>query len=91
MKNHNKTPVGQLGLDLWCQHVIRRPSIQSKLLSTLLGMIHMERVGEVASRGLVRETTQVCIAAHRQIDFIISLVLVRLAPPDSLGIIHAYN
>ena len=61
VKAHNKTSVGQLGLDLWCQHVVRRPSIQTRMTSILLDMIQRERAGEVVARSLVREVTQVAL------------------------------
>jgi cullin 3 len=55
----NKTPVFQLGLELWKQHVVHHPVISRRMLNILLDLINKERSGEVIDRGLVRSTTQV--------------------------------
>ncbi|CAI7835604.1 unnamed protein product [Closterium sp. NIES-53] len=52
--NHNKTPVHDLGLALWRDHIVRAPAIRPRLLSTLLSLIHQERLGEVINRALMR-------------------------------------
>ncbi|CAI5982418.1 unnamed protein product [Closterium sp. NIES-65] len=52
--NHNKTPVHDLGLALWRDHIVRAPAIRPRLLSTLLSLIHQERSGEVINRALMR-------------------------------------
>jgi len=54
----NKTPVFQLGLELWKQHVVHHPVISRRMLNILLDLINKERSGEVIDRGLVRSTTQ---------------------------------
>lgn len=50
----HKTPVYELGLNLWRDNVIHACNIQSRLLSTLLDSIYRERTGEVINRGLMR-------------------------------------
>ncbi|GJP50323.1 hypothetical protein CLOM_g9454 [Closterium sp. NIES-68] len=52
--NHNKTPVHDLGLALWRDHVVRAPAIRPRLLSTLLSLVQQERSGEVINRALMR-------------------------------------
>ncbi|URD76839.1 Cullin protein neddylation domain [Musa troglodytarum] len=41
-----KTPVHELGLNLWRDNIIRDSKIKSKSLDTLLDLIHRERTGE---------------------------------------------
>ncbi|XP_021722915.1 cullin-3A-like [Chenopodium quinoa] len=50
----HKTPVYDLGLNLWRDNVIHASSIQTRLLNTLLDWIQQERTGEVINRGLMR-------------------------------------
>ncbi|KAJ8445458.1 hypothetical protein Cgig2_031271 [Carnegiea gigantea] len=50
----HKTPVYELGLNLWRDYVIRSSNIQTRLLNTLLELILRERTGEVINRGLMR-------------------------------------
>ncbi|XWS34082.1 hypothetical protein CRYUN_Cryun21dG0008600 [Craigia yunnanensis] len=52
--NTRKTPVHELGLNLWRDNIIHSSKIQSRLLSTLLELVHRERTGEVIDRGLMR-------------------------------------
>ncbi|GAA0145750.1 ubiquitin-protein ligase [Lithospermum erythrorhizon] len=49
-----KTPVHELGLNLWSDNVIHSSKIQPRLLNTLLELIHRERTAEVINRGLMR-------------------------------------
>lgn len=49
-----KTPVHELGLNLWRDNVIHSNKIQTRLLNTLLEHILKERTGEVINRGLMR-------------------------------------
>ncbi|KAI5077363.1 hypothetical protein GOP47_0007187 [Adiantum capillus-veneris] len=56
--NYNKTPVHELGLNLWRDHVVRSPKIKARLLDTVLDLIHRERGGEVINRGLMRNITK---------------------------------
>ncbi|GER49512.1 cullin family protein [Striga asiatica] len=49
-----KTPVHELGLNLWRDNVVHSPKIQPRLLDTILDLIHRERSGEVINRGLMR-------------------------------------
>ena len=65
VKHHNKAPVHQLGLDLWRDHVIRRPQIRDRLLVIVLDNIHRERTGEVIDRALMRAITQVLLTPRR--------------------------
>ncbi|KAI3467361.1 hypothetical protein Pfo_024024 [Paulownia fortunei] len=50
----HKTPVHELGLNLWRDNVIHSSKIQPRLLNTLLELILRERTGEVINRGLMR-------------------------------------
>ncbi|KAG6429704.1 hypothetical protein SASPL_107757 [Salvia splendens] len=50
----HKTPVHELGLNLWRDNVIHNSNIQSRLLNTILELIQRERTGEVINRGLMR-------------------------------------
>ncbi|XP_022733424.1 cullin-3A-like [Durio zibethinus] len=52
--NTRKTPVHELGLNLWRDNIIHSSKIQSRLLSMLLELVHRERTGEVIDRGLMR-------------------------------------
>jgi cullin 3 len=54
-----KTPVFQLGLDLWRDVVVRHRAIRERLLGTLLDLVRRERAGEVIDRALFKSTTQV--------------------------------
>jgi cullin 3 len=53
-----RTHVHELGLNLWRDHIIHSPMIHSRLLDTLLDLIHRERMGEVINRGLMRSITK---------------------------------
>ncbi|KAJ6840012.1 cullin-3A-like [Iris pallida] len=53
-----KTPVHELGLNLWRDNIIHSNKIQSRLVATLLELIHRERTGEVINRGLMRNITK---------------------------------
>ncbi|XP_031737858.1 cullin-3A isoform X3 [Cucumis sativus] len=50
----HKTPVHELGLNLWRDVVIHSSKTQTRLRDTLLELVHMERSGEVINRGLMR-------------------------------------
>ncbi|GKV08719.1 hypothetical protein SLEP1_g20313 [Rubroshorea leprosula] len=54
----HKTPVHELGLNLWRDVVIHSSKIQTRLLDTLLELIQGERSGEVINRGLMRNITK---------------------------------
>ncbi|KAK2365829.1 cullin-3A [Trifolium repens] len=49
-----KTPVHELGLNLWRDVVIHSNKTQSRLLDTLIDLVLKERNGEVINRGLMR-------------------------------------
>ncbi|KAL6658952.1 hypothetical protein ACP70R_002992 [Stipagrostis hirtigluma subsp. patula] len=55
---NKKTPVFDLGLELWRDTIVRSPMIQGRLLDTILELIHRERMGEVINRSLMRSTTK---------------------------------
>ncbi|KIZ00668.1 cullin 3 [Monoraphidium neglectum] len=57
----HKTPVFQLGLDLWRDHVVHNATIQQRMLATLNDLISRERAGEVIERSLLRATTQMLV------------------------------
>ncbi|KAJ7974421.1 Cullin [Quillaja saponaria] len=52
----HKTPVHELGLNLWRDVVIHSSKTQARLKDTLLELVHRERGGEVINRGLMRNT-----------------------------------
>ncbi|CAI0402055.1 unnamed protein product [Linum tenue] len=52
--SNHKTPVHELGLNLWRDNIVRSSKIQTRLLNTLLDLVHRERTGEVIDRGLMR-------------------------------------
>ncbi|KAF9673890.1 hypothetical protein SADUNF_Sadunf10G0070900 [Salix dunnii] len=49
-----KTPVHELGLNLWRDNIIHSSKIHIRLQNTLLELVHRERTGEVIDRGLMR-------------------------------------
>eukprot|EP00897_Mesotaenium_endlicherianum_P006218 jgi/Mesen1/5624/ME000282S04776 len=59
--NQSKTPVHELGLNLWRDHVVRAPRIKDRLLETLLELVHKERTGEVINRSLMRSVTKMYV------------------------------
>jgi hypothetical protein len=54
-----RTPVFQLGLELWTKHVLHHPVIKERLRALLLEQINRERGGELIDRGVIRSTTKV--------------------------------
>ncbi|OVA09036.1 Cullin [Macleaya cordata] len=46
----HKTPVHELGLNLWRDNIIHSNKIQTRLLNTLLELVQRERTGEVINR-----------------------------------------
>eukprot|EP00246_Nothoceros_aenigmaticus_P013947 TRINITY_DN5071_c0_g1_i1.p1 TRINITY_DN5071_c0_g1~~TRINITY_DN5071_c0_g1_i1.p1 ORF type:complete len:736 (-),score=193.26 TRINITY_DN5071_c0_g1_i1:582-2789(-) len=56
--NNNKTPVHELGLNLWRDNIVRSPKIRDRLLDTLLELVQRERTGDIINRGLMRNITQ---------------------------------
>ncbi|XP_051146099.1 cullin-3A-like [Andrographis paniculata] len=50
----HKTPIHELGLNLWRDNVIHSINIQPRLQNTVLDLIYQERTGEVINRGLMR-------------------------------------
>lgn len=50
----HKTPVHELGLNLWRDNIIHSSNIQIRLKDTLLEIVQRERGGEVINRGLMR-------------------------------------
>lgn len=50
----HKTPVHELGLNLWRDNIIHSSKIQTRLLNTLLELIFRERTGEIINWGLMR-------------------------------------
>ena len=50
----HKTPVHELGLNLWRDVVIHSSKTQTRLRDTLLLLVHRERNGEVINRDLMR-------------------------------------
>ncbi|EFJ05563.1 hypothetical protein SELMODRAFT_98006 [Selaginella moellendorffii] len=58
VQNSSKTPVHELGLNLWRDTIVRCPTIKDRLRDTLLDLVHRERTGEVINRGLMRNITK---------------------------------
>ncbi|KAL2532104.1 Cullin-3A [Abeliophyllum distichum] len=54
----HKTPVHELGLNLWRDNIIHYNKIQTRLKDTLLELVQHERTGDVINRGLMRNTTK---------------------------------
>jgi cullin 3 len=54
VKQQNRKPVHELGLDLWRDVVVRHPGIQDRLTNTVLDMIGRERRGEIIDAGLIK-------------------------------------
>ncbi|KEH24997.1 cullin 3B [Medicago truncatula] len=52
--SNRKTPVHELGLNLWRDVVIHSNETKTRLLDTLLDLVLRERNGEVINRGLMR-------------------------------------
>nr|XP_043632849.1 cullin-3A-like [Erigeron canadensis] len=52
--SNHKTPVHELGLNLWRDHIIHSKNIQMRLKDTLLEIVERERGSEVINRGLMR-------------------------------------
>ncbi|XP_019154851.1 PREDICTED: cullin-3A-like isoform X2 [Ipomoea nil] len=54
----HKTPVYELGMNLWRDNVIHSNKIQTRLQDTLLELVEHERTGEVINRSLMRNITK---------------------------------
>ncbi|KAF5196749.1 Cullin-3b [Thalictrum thalictroides] len=68
----HKTPVHELGLNLWRDNIIHSGKIQTRLLNTLLELVQRERTGEVINRGLMRNIVKMLMdlgSAVYQEDF----------------------
>uniref|UniRef100_A0A061S151 Cullin 3 n=1 Tax=Tetraselmis sp. GSL018 TaxID=582737 RepID=A0A061S151_9CHLO len=61
VRQHHKTHVHQLGLDLWRDHVIRHPSISERLRAILLDNIRRERKGEVINKNTMETTIKMLV------------------------------
>lgn len=58
VNQRQKTPVHELGLKLWRDHVVRNTATKTRLLKTLQELVYQERTGEAIDRGLIRSITQ---------------------------------
>lgn len=58
VSQQQRTPVFQLGLQLWCENVVRNKAIGDRIRTTILEQVHKERTGETCERGLIRSITQ---------------------------------
>ncbi|XP_071692307.1 cullin-3A-like [Rutidosis leptorrhynchoides] len=54
----HKTPVHELGLNLWRDNIVHAIKIQTRLKDTLLDLVQRERGGEVINRGLMRNVVK---------------------------------
>lgn len=61
VSQQQKTPVYQLGLDLWREHVVRTPVISDRMLTIIMDMIQKERGGEIVNRSLIRAVTKMLV------------------------------
>eukprot|EP01025_Chloroclados_australasicus_P021030 TRINITY_DN2207_c1_g1_i3.p1 TRINITY_DN2207_c1_g1~~TRINITY_DN2207_c1_g1_i3.p1 ORF type:complete len:736 (-),score=66.03 TRINITY_DN2207_c1_g1_i3:498-2705(-) len=61
VSTHKKTPVFQLGLEVWKECVIDHPQIQPRLLELTMDMIARERQGEVIERQLLASIIQMLV------------------------------
>ncbi|KAE8541583.1 hypothetical protein D1P53_001751 [Cryptococcus gattii VGV] len=57
-------PVYDLGLSLFLIHIIRRPTIHTHLISTLLSQVQLEREGFTITRSTVRECIDILLRLH---------------------------
>jgi len=58
VKQHDKAPTHELGLQLWKEGIVREPRIAARLTATMLDMVERERGGEAIDQGLMRAVTQ---------------------------------
>ncbi|KAJ0667331.1 putative cullin protein, neddylation [Helianthus annuus] len=54
----HKTPVHELGLNLWRDNIVHTIKIQTRLKNTLLELVQKERGGDVINRGLMRNVVK---------------------------------
>ncbi|GAU50481.1 hypothetical protein TSUD_409660 [Trifolium subterraneum] len=55
VRKNDKTPIRDLGLNLWRDNVVYSAQIQSQLQNTLVELLHGERIGKVINnKGLIR-------------------------------------
>ncbi|CAH2066414.1 unnamed protein product [Thlaspi arvense] len=67
-----KTHVHELGLNLWRDNIVHSSKIQTRLLNTLLDLVHKERTGEVIDRLLMRNVIKMFMDLGEsvcQVDF----------------------
>ncbi|CAD7698288.1 unnamed protein product [Ostreobium quekettii] len=67
VQQNQKTHVYQLGLDLWCQVVVRNRQISERLRRILLELVHKERTGEVIDRLLMRSVIKMFTALGKNV------------------------
>jgi hypothetical protein len=67
VRQTNKKPVHQLGLDLWRDVVVRDRRIRERLLGMLLDVATRERAGELVDRGLARSMTMMLVDLGPQV------------------------
>lgn len=63
----NRTPVHELGLNLWRDVVVRTPKIRSRLLPTLLDLVQKERNGEIIDRSLMHHIVKMFVELGVQV------------------------
>ncbi|PWA53082.1 cullin 3 [Artemisia annua] len=59
----HRTPVHELGLNLWRVNIVHTVKIQLRLKDTLLELVQKERGGEVINRGLMRNIMKMLIGS----------------------------
>ncbi|VEL20543.1 unnamed protein product [Protopolystoma xenopodis] len=58
---HNLDNVYKMGMRVFCQHVLRHPTIRDHFQATLLEMIRKERNGEVISKSQIRDACKMLV------------------------------
>ncbi|KOM31428.1 hypothetical protein LR48_Vigan01g098300 [Vigna angularis] len=85
-----KTPVHELGLNLWKENVIYSSQIRTRLLNTLLELVHSERTAEVIDRGIMRNITKI---TEKKITNVVEKEMIenhmlRLIHMENSGLVH---
>mmetsp|Transcript_9527 Transcript_9527/g.18629 ORF Transcript_9527/g.18629 Transcript_9527/m.18629 type:complete len:744 (+) Transcript_9527:126-2357(+) len=61
VKQNQKRPVFEMGLNVFCQNCTRSPRVKDRIKNLLLQLIQQERDGEKVDRNLIRCTTQMLL------------------------------
>ena len=61
VKQHNRTPVHELGLQLWNKHLLERPLVQSMLKQVVLEAVLKFRKGDRTENKSISQVTKMCM------------------------------